>query len=363
MRFQTLCIRQPSGRDVFSFAVTADILLRLTDVPHIGRGETGDLIGYQRPEVAAHILEIRRYLDSDQAILPNTIVIAFTEAAHFEASESAADGVALRGELHVPEPEKGAPRPGFVVDGQQRLAAIAGSKHEHFPFFVTAFIAPNIAEQRKQFILVNRAKPLPQGMIYELLPDLDGMLPQNLARQRYAAQLTARLNLDPASILYHKIRTPTCPQGVIKDNSMRRALLNSINDGALLAVSRSKRGESDLLDTLAQTVETFWRGVASVFKEAWNLPPKQSRLTHGVGVVAFGYVMDHLYARCAEPSLWTEVWIAAELAPLAPRCAWTQGTWNLNSDDSRAWNALQNTDRDVRILTAFFRNLLNAQNK
>ena len=114
MRFQALCIRQPSGRDVFSFAVTADVLLRLTDVPHIGRGETGDLIGYQRPEVAAHILEIRRYLDSDQAILPNTIVIAFTDEAQFSAFKEVADGVALRGELHVPEPEKGAPRPGIM---------------------------------------------------------------------------------------------------------------------------------------------------------------------------------------------------------------------------------------------------------
>ena len=36
----------------------------------------GDLIGYQRPEVRQHVQEITEYLDGDQVLFPNPIIIA-----------------------------------------------------------------------------------------------------------------------------------------------------------------------------------------------------------------------------------------------------------------------------------------------
>lgn len=360
MRIEALRIVQPSGREVFSFATTADALLQITEIPHIGRGGDDQLVGYQRPEVISHIAEIRRYLESEGAVLPNTIVVAFNNGVTFTPRPSGA-GPAELGELHVPLAGKGEPRPGFVVDGQQRLAAIASSRYAAFPFFVTALIAPDVAEQRKQFVLVNRTKPLPQGMIYELLPEIEGCLPQSLAKQRLAAMLTTRLNLTPGSLLHHKIRTPTCPQGVIKDNSMRRAILNSLSDGALFEVLRDKRSDPDLMDVMTRLVATFWEGVQQTFPEAWDLPPKSSRLTHGVGIVALGYVMDCLYARQPPRVEWTVEAVADELGPLVPHCAWTSGTWSFGNGEDRSWNALQNTDRDVRMLAGYFRRLLNQQ--
>jgi DGQHR domain-containing protein len=359
MRFYCIRITQPSGRDVYSFAATAETLLHVVDVPHIGRGDAGELVGYQRPEVSSHIAEIRRYLDSDGAVLPNTIVVAFGASVCFEpAGGNTAVGPAEPGFLVVPEPPKGERRPGFVVDGQQRLAAIAGSRHAGFPFFVTAMVAPDVAEQRKQFVLVNRTKPLPPGMIYELLPEIEGTLPQALQRQQAAAQLAARLNLTPGSILYERVRTPTCPKGVIKDNSLRRTLLNSLSDGALLEIGREHRGSPDAADAMTATVDAFWRGVAATFSEAWDLPPKKSRLTHGVGIVALGYIMDELYSRSRGTRPWTPEAVEQGLAPLVPHCAWTAGTWAFGGGEDRPWNGLQNTDRDVRQLAAYLRRLL-----
>jgi DGQHR domain-containing protein len=358
MRIEALRIVQPSGREVFSFAATADVLLQITEIPHIARGGDDQLIGYQRPEVISHIGEIRRYLESEGAVLPNTIVVAFNNSVTF-TPRPVNVGAAEFGELHIPLAGKGEPRPGFVVDGQQRLAAIASSCHAAFPFFVTALIAPDVAEQRKQFVLVNRTKPLPQGMIYELLPEIEGCLPQSLAKQRMAAMLTTRLNLTPGSILQHKIRTPTCPKGIIKDNSMRRTILNSLSDGALFGVLRDKRSDPDLMDVMTKVVATFWQGVRQTFPDAWDLPPKSSRLTHGVGIVALGYVMDDLYLRCLEGAEWTAESVAEGLVVLVPHCAWTGGKWHF-SNEERAWNALQNTDRDVRLLASYLRRLLPA---
>ena len=46
------------------------------------------------------------------------------------------------------------------------------------------FIAKDEAEQRSQFILVNNTKPLPKGLIHELLPDSTGHLPPAYARKQ-----------------------------------------------------------------------------------------------------------------------------------------------------------------------------------
>lgn len=35
------------------------------------------------------------------------------------------------------------------------------------------------------------------------------------------------------------------------------------------------------------------------YSEAWELPPKMSRLTHGVGIVSMGYIMDTVSYRLA----------------------------------------------------------------
>ena len=61
-------------------------------------------------------------------------------------------------------------KPGWVVDGQQRTAAIREARSRAFPICVTAFITDSDADQRSQFILVNSTKPLPKGLIHELLP-------------------------------------------------------------------------------------------------------------------------------------------------------------------------------------------------
>ena len=71
-------------------------------------------------------------------------------------------------------------KPGWVVDGQQRCAAIRESRVGAFPICVTAFITESDAEQRSQFILVNSTKPLPKGLIHELLPSTVGALPTAL---------------------------------------------------------------------------------------------------------------------------------------------------------------------------------------
>jgi DGQHR domain-containing protein len=201
------------------------------------RADDAELSGYQRPEALAHVRTIRRYLESEGPIVPNAIVIAFANRVVFDPLEPRADeeADAVHGHLVIPysPDDTDSEKPGWIVDGQQRSAALREARLDRFPVYVTAFVARDEAQQRSQFILVNATKPLPKGLIHELLPSTGEDLPVVLARRRLPAHLSEQLNFRADSPLRGKIRTPTVPGGVIKDNSVLRMLERSTSDGTL----------------------------------------------------------------------------------------------------------------------------------
>jgi DGQHR domain-containing protein len=284
--------------------------------------------------------------------MPNALVVAFDSRVRFEPAAGVASyGHTAAGTIVIPLPFEGDEPPGWVVDGQQRAAALRDARVEQFPVPVVGFITDDLAEQRAQFILVNNTKPLPKGLIHELLPATDGALPIALLRKRYPAKLLAALNLTPGSPMYEAIRTPTMPEGRIRDNSVLKMLENSITDGALYAFRNPVTGEGDGARML-EVLWNFWSAVAETWPEAWELPPRKSRLTHGVGIVALGYVMDEITELCAAYGhVPTSDMYAAHLATLADVCAWTRGQWDFGLREHRPWNELQVTPKDILKLT------------
>src|SRR5687768_15122417 len=83
LRLPALEIRQGPRRLLYSFAVDGKVLHEFAAVSRIRRGASAEIKGYQRPEVRAHINEIRQYIESDGPILPNALVIAFDHRVQF----------------------------------------------------------------------------------------------------------------------------------------------------------------------------------------------------------------------------------------------------------------------------------------
>ena len=351
-----LAIRQTPGRVLYSFAIDGKRLPEFAAVSRIKRDEAQVVAGYQRPESIAHIRTIRQYLETADAMLPNALVIAFDSRVQFVPDDNTAgDDDVQSGRLIVPVdpalPED--QKPGWIVDGQQRSAAIRDADVDRFPVCVTAFITDSVAEQRSQFILVNSTKPLPKGLIHELLPATPaGDLPLVLLKRRYPALLLDRLNYDPDSPLYRRIRTPTTAEGVIKDNSILKLLAMSIEDGALYQWFDGVTGTGDT-DAMLTMLKRFWHAVSEVFPEAWDTSPRRSRLVHGVGIVAMGALMDEIAYRLREDGVPSARAFAQELQLIAPLCRWTEGVWDLAPDDQRRWNELQNTPRDIKVLADY----------
>lgn len=354
IRLPALRIRQ-GKQFIYTFGVDGKRIHEFATVSRVHRNEMA-LQGYQRPEVLSHIRAIRRYLESDGAMLPNAVVMAFDERVRFDeyGLVSHVEYVSA-GELVIPVdsslPEER--KPAWLVDGQQRSAAIRDADLAEFGVAAVGFIALGEAEQRSQFILVNNTKPLPKGLIHELIPDTTGHLPPTYARKQLPAEVLARLNFgnrSDSAPFAGRIATPTMAEGYIKDNSVLKMIENSLYEGALYQYRDPESGTGDV-EEMVRHLNIFWSIVQSTFPAAWELPPSKSRLTHGAGIQAMGYVMDSLTDGVSAAKL-TQMNLQVPLRFLSERCAWTSGTWDFGEDQTRRWNGIQNTPSDVKMLTS-----------
>jgi DGQHR domain-containing protein len=331
-----------------SFAARASELQRFAAIERVGRDEIGTLSGFQRPQIAGHIREIKDYLEKPEAILPNPIVVAFTRGITVEKEE---DGGSCRVRIDVSNGPMG-----LVVDGQQRLSALTQIDGKDFQVFVSAVMCADDTELRRQFILINNTRPLPKSLIYELLPTVD-KLPRRLSDRSLAAELTARLNYDPASSLKGLIYQHTNPGGFVRDTAIQKVIINSLVDGVMRELIRQPDGR----DRCFELISEFYRAVQDVFRAEWRgHTPKTSRLVHGAGIVALGYVMEVL-ALIDGARRWEE--FAKGLGCLDGRTAWTSGEWEFGNGDHRHWRAIQNVNRDIVTLAQYLIGVVRADRR
>jgi len=358
LRLPAIEVRQGPKRTLYSFAVDGKMLSEFTTISRVRRPEASTIEGYQRPKVLSHIGDIRDYLEAEDPMIPNAVVVAFDRRVRFEPAASVrtrGPKYTRIGSLVIPVDPKlaDADRPGWIVDGQQRIAAIRAAQIESFPICVVAFITGDEQEQREQFILVNSTKPLPKGLIYELLPTTRAKLPPLLNRRRFPALVLDRLNHDPESPLHGLIRTPTVGTGLIKDNSVLKMLENSLTDGVLYRF-RGDDGEAKAdLHSMLQVLHSFWRAASHVFKDAWAISPRRSRLMHGAGIVSIGFVMDAIADRYRRSGIPDVEQFRRDLEPLREVCRWTDGYWDFGPGVQRKWNEIQNTPRDIQMLANY----------
>ena len=224
---RALRITQAAGAPLYMFTLTAGEILQVADISRVSRDDLGDLIGYQRPEVRQHIQEITDYLDSDQPLFPNPIIIALPSTVRFTCSRgpNVSDGIAASGTLEIPLDGHDGRKPGWIVDGQQRAFALAAAKRQDFPVPVNAFVADSVDMQRDQFLRINNTKPLPRGLVTELLPKISTPLPPRLAVRQIPSALCDLLNSSEDSPFRGLIRRPSASEeqrkkAVVTDTSI-----------------------------------------------------------------------------------------------------------------------------------------------
>lgn len=357
LRKRALLLEQDADHPIYLFALTAEEILKVAEISRISRDDGGRLIGYQRPEVRRHIDDIVEYLNGDKVLFPNSIILALSSSIEFKRSRGPQleDSTGIAGILEIPLPGTGMKKPGWIVDGQQRTLALARSKRKDLTIPVNAFIADEIELQRDQFLRVNSVKPLPRGLITELLPEVQTILPSRLASRKIPSVLCDFLNRDSDSPFHGLIKRtstskPDKKKAVITDTSVIKMLEESLSNpmGCLFPCRNLATGETDS-DSIRKILYAYWGAVKRVFPEAWGKTPHQSRLMHGTGIRAMGRLMDKVMSSKNLHSQHLDADIEKDLRLMAPYCRWTSGAWE--ELGGLKWNEVQNVPKHISLLS------------
>ena len=216
---------------------------------------------------------------------------------------------------------------------------------------VVGFVSDDLNMQREQFILVNKARPLPNRLINELLPETLGItLPRDLAARKVPSEICDFLNRDPSSPFFKLIKRPSDKgpnEAVITDTAIVTMVRNSIDSplGALAPYKANSRDATDI-ESMYKALINFWSAVKVTFPSAWGKNPSQSRLMHSAGIIAMGALMDRIYARLS-PNQDSQKIIQEELKLVVNECRWTSGTWETLG---LAWNEIESTPQGIKKL-------------
>ena len=338
---------QGDGIHIFSFFLRGADVLRVADVSRIHRDENDELKGFQRKEIQNHVKNIVEYLDRGSVLFPNAIILALLPEIEFKQSRGPSPEGAVSGTLIIPL-HKDERRASWIVDGQQRSFALERTKNKEIMVPIIGFVAPNIEVQREQFILVNKAKPLPRRLINELLPEIDAELPADLRPARIPSELCNLLHRDPKSPFYKLIRRMSDedanPMAVIVDTALIDVMKHSINNYGALALFKNTVESGSDIEAMYRVMCTYWEAVRDTFPEAWGLKPQHSRLMHSAGIRAMGVLMDRIMPRIHHSQdMHQEVRTA--LQRIAPQCCWTEGTWY---GLGLKWNDIQSTPKHIK---------------
>jgi len=112
LRRRALMIQQNDQHPLYLFCLTGTEILAVADISRLSRNDAGKLIGYQRPQVKRHIQDIVSYLNSENIIFPNSLILALSSDVKFKATRHR-----VAQDVRTPETLERAPERNVTVVG------------------------------------------------------------------------------------------------------------------------------------------------------------------------------------------------------------------------------------------------------
>lgn len=348
-------LRTKQGENaIYSFFIKGQDIFKVADISRISRDESGQLKGLQRKPIQRHIAGIIEYLKQDNILFPNAIILALGPRIKFNQSRGpnpeGVVNISEPGVLDLPILPEGT-RSAWIVDGQQRSTALSKSQNDSLNVPVIGFECPDIETQRAQFILVNKARPLPRNLIDELLPEINSPMPSDLSKRKIPSELVNALGRTEGSPFFGMIKRPSDPvekKGIITDTALIKVTESSLNNYGALSLYKGVGKIPDDLNGMYEIMYCFWDAVREVFPDAWGLPSTDSRLMHSAGIQAMGNLMDRIVPRMPRNKNLKSN-IVLSLTKIRDDCAWTEGEW----DFGMSWNAIQAVPTHIKILSEY----------
>lgn len=293
-------IAKQRGWQIFSFVIDSATFDRIA---FVSRRDDDKDAGYQRNLSRVRAADIARYIDKENGCMPNSILVNLEQGAAYDAKT---------GTLRIPDQPKAA----WVIDGQHRMFGLRQAQTK-YDLVVTAFLGINVAEQAKQFKIINsKQKGVPTSLLYDLL-DLtkDGTYVQQRGHE-----LATRLNDDPESPWYRQIDLTGAGDGLITQTRVVTAVENLISErGALFQYSEEEQ---------YGVLRNYFTAIKTIFASDWG--NKSSVLTKALGFSAWLIVLPQVLTVCLQRfQNFTVKSVLAVLTPIK--------TYNFSAEHHKGW--------------------------
>jgi DGQHR domain-containing protein len=255
---------------IFSFVMNSATFDRIA---FVSRRDDDKEVGYQRNLSKQRAADIARYIDKDNGCIPNSILVNLEQGATYNEKTKT---------LRIPDK----PRAAWVIDGQHRMYGLRQARTA-YDLVVTAFLDIDVAEQAKQFKIINsKQKGVPTSLLYDLL-DLtkDGTYVQQRGHE-----LATRLNDDPESPWYGQIDLTGSGDGLITQTRVVTAVEGLISErGALFQYTEEEQ---------YGILKNYFTAIKTIFASDWG--NKNTVLTKALGFSAWLILLPQVLAACLQ---------------------------------------------------------------
>jgi DGQHR domain-containing protein len=293
-------VARQRGWQIFSFVLDSATFDRIA---FVSRRDDDKDAGYQRNLSRQRAADIAQYIDKQNGCIPNSILVNLEQGATYDEKAQT---------LRIPDQPKAA----WVIDGQHRMFGLRQAKTK-YDLVITAFLNLDVAEQAKQFKIINsKQKGVPTSLLYDLL-DLtkDGTYVQQRGHE-----LASRLNDEPESPWYQQIDLTGSGDGLITQTRVVTAVEGLISErGALFQYSEEEQ---------YGILKNYFTAIKTIFASDWG--NKNSVLTKALGFSAWLIVLPQVFNACLQRfQNFTVKSIVTVLTPIK--------TYNFSSEQHRGW--------------------------
>jgi DGQHR domain-containing protein len=283
---------EQNERELLMFSIPAKDLVKIS---YFNPREIDRDTGIQRGFVPKRSKEIAKYIDSEEAVLANNIIINFELeklGLNLEDVYNDRNKVLDLGKMiekanslkNVDEKLKG--KIGFVIDGQHRLRAFDYTEKKDFPLVVTALINLSLAEIAEIFVKINYyQKPVNKSLALDLLGISQDIFPQYYKLHK----IVKILNEDIESPFYNNIRMLGIGKGFISQASIIGAI-----EKYKIEKTLKELGVTPNEKVLYDVVWNFFGAVSNVFKGYWG---EGKFLSKTIGIRALIGLMNDMLKR------------------------------------------------------------------
>lgn len=259
-------------KDFYLFKMKAGDLL---SIAFVNPREIDRESGIQRTLKEARAKEIAEYIDSEGALLPNSIIINLQS----KFIKIGKDSLEIKS-------EKGST---FVIDGQHRLKAFDYSKQNDFELPVSAFVDLSVAEIAEIFVKINYyQKPVNKSLVYDLLGISKKLFPDYVE----AHEITKTLNLTIGSPWFNQIKMLGIGKGIIT----QATFITSLEENKIL---KNVLGKFKI-DEKIKILSNYFEAIKQLFPQQWG--HRGSIVSKSVGIHAFVKIFPNVFSNVVKNS-------------------------------------------------------------